>query len=329
MRADFLEVPLEELRLQDETYRSSLGRDPSPLEDSVRKVGLLSPLRLEKTSRGLRIVSGFLRAEVAARLGLGAVQAQVLEPGPPFQRLLEASHENLLGRGFTWAERAWVLDRALRRWEISRSHIMDELLPALGLPSTGRALEDHLRVASIPTHLLVALTRNGCSLSNALRLARLEPKDQELFVKLLPKVHLGENLLRECLDLLWEIKMRDGMGLGDILEDPQLVQEMDSSGEDRRQRGEVFRRHLRRVRMPSLSAMESAFLKAKTRLGLPSEVSVLHSPFFEEVGVTVTFRAKSAEQLTEKSRRLWEACCETEAVKALMESTRFLPNSTA
>lgn len=325
MVRSLLDVPVEELILEDETYCSSLQRDTKPLEESAKKVGILVPLRLERAPEGFRIVSGFLRAKAALSLGLRRVPAQVLEAGFTISHLLDAIYENLFTRGFTWAERTWVLERVIQVWNAPRPWIIRELLPAMGLPPTPRALEEHLQAANIPRELRGALVRHGCSLSNAARLSRMEIEDQEALVRLLPSLHLGENLLRECLELLWEIWLRDGILPRHILSDPSLLGAMEARGEDRPQRTTVLREHLQRARMPLFKAMEDAFRKARAQLGLPPQISVQHGPFFEQGGVSISFRARTAKELVDMSRRLWEACQRIEIVDALLQATYQAP----
>lgn len=317
MKRTFLDVRTEDLLWEDQTFRSSLERDLTPLLGSLEKVGILVPLRLQSSPDGLRVVSGFLRAEAARSLGWKTLPAELLQPGERLFVLLAALHENNLTRGFTWAERVWVLERVMKQWEAPRDWVLGQLLPAMGLPASPRVLEEHLRVSSIREDLRGALLRQGCSLGNALRVSRMDPQDQELFLELLPSLHLGENLLREFLDLLWEIHHRDRVGLRQLLSDQALLRAMEAKGQDRPQRTSVLRRHLLRIRMPNLSSMEEAFHQARAALGLPPEVSVQHSPHFESCGVTIGFKAKTPKDFMEIARRLWEASQKQEALSAL------------
>ncbi len=323
MKRSFLDVPTRELLIEDLTFRSSLERDSKDLAESMGKVGPLVPLRVQTSPDGLRIVSGFLRAEAALGLGLESLPAELLEKKEPFSILLACLHENNLTRGFTWAERAWVLERLLYQWEVSRNWILTEVLPAMGLPSSPKSLEEHLRAASIRDDLRRALLRHGCSLANALRFSRLEPCDQQALVELLPSLHLGENLLREVLELLWEIQLRDGLRPSQILSDPKLLQAMDERGQDRPQRTSVLRQHLRKIRMPYLSSMVEAFDQARKALGLPPQVSIQHSEFFESMGVTVRFTAKIPGDFVQIAARLWEASQKEAAMRDLFEATDF------
>jgi hypothetical protein len=321
MARSFKDVPTKDLLPEDQTYRSSLERDPTPLVSSLRRMGVLIPLRLQEAGEGFRIVSGFLRAEAAMELGQDTVPAEVLGTEEPRETLLAALHENNLTRGFTWPERTWVLERVMKQWDVPRDWILEELLPAMGLPPAPRALEDHLNAASIHPDLRRVLLRHGCSLANALRLGRMQQQDQEFFVALLPSLHLGENLLRECLELLWETSTRDGISPRQILSDAKLLEAMEARGQDRPQRAAVLREHLLRARMPHLSSMQEAFRKARKGLGLPSRISLQHNPFFESPGVTVGFTARTSREFVHISRRLWEASQRSELLAALFHST--------
>lgn len=322
MKRSFLDVPTKDLLWKDQTYRSSLDRESVPLARSFGKVGILVPLRLQAAQEGLRVVSGFLRAEAAASLGWETLPGELLEPGDPLRTLLASLHENNFTRGFTWAERTWVLERVIQNWDAPRDWILGELLPAMGLPPSPKILEEHLKTSSIREDLRRALVRQGCSLANALRLSRMHPQDQEAFVALLPSLHLGENLMREFLEVLWEIQMRDGISPRQILSDKDLLGAMAERGEDRPQKTNVLRSHLLKIRMPNLSSMEASFHKARGALGLSSQVAIKHSEFFESLGVSVGFNAKTPKDFVEMSRRLWEASQNQEALETLFQAVR-------
>lgn len=322
MKRSLVNVPTKDLLWKDHTYRSSLDRESVPLARSLAKVGILVPLRLQIAQEGLRVVSGFLRAEAAAGLGWETLPAELMEPGDPLSTLLACLHENNFTRGFTWAERTWVLERVIQNWDAPRDWLLRELLPAMGLPPSPKILEEHFQASSIREDLRRALVRQGCSLANALRLSRMHPQDQEAFVALLPSLHLGENLMREVLELLWEIQRRDGVPPREILSDEELLRAMAQRGEDRPQRTNVLRRHLLKIRMPNLTSMEESFHKARGALGLPSRISIQHGEFFESPGLTVGFTAKTYRDFIEMTRKLWEASQNVEVLKVLFQAVR-------
>lgn len=311
------EVPIADLDLEDQTYRSSLDRDIGSLLSSMRKLGLLVPLKVQKKGDGLRVVSGFLRAEAAVQLSMKKVMVQVVNPGDPLQTLLCSLHENLFTRGFSWIERTWVLEKALGEFQASQKWATSELLPAMGLEPADRILTQHMLATSIPFDLRRKLALHGCSLANATRIASMELEDQRALSELLSCVHMSENILRQCLDLLREVELRDGLKARDILSSPELKGALEQRKGDRVQKGEAVRAHLLRLRMPILSHLRDRFERAKKGLSLPRKISLQTDSFFETKGVTVTFHAKNPNEFIEIAEKLKQASSKAEAIREL------------
>jgi hypothetical protein len=314
-------LPLDALDRRDETFRSSLERDPGPLALSLEAVGLVTPLRVQRRRGGVRLVSGFLRAEALLRLGeKEAVVEEVDGETPEDDLLLAALHENRFTRGFSWAERAWVLERALSGRPGRKAWALERLLPALGLAPAPKLLEDHLKAATMPSSVRRALIRHGCSLANALRLAAWPSEAQSSLVPVLDRVHLGENVLREVLECAGEIGLREGVSPAEVLTAMAVQDVPEARAADGVQVAERLRGALRRRRYPALAAMEEAFGRARARLGLAGEISVQPSPYFEQAGVRIHFRARTPHAFREAAERLWKAAQRADALEALFRT---------
>jgi hypothetical protein len=326
MAGRIFRISLGGLDWADETFRSSVGRDAHSLRESIETVGLLCALRVQRRGDRFRLVSGFLRAEALRAAGTEAVEAEeVGEGGLEDALLLETLHENRFTRGFTWAERAQVLDRVVRTWRRPRSWILGSVMPAMGMPPSPRMLEYHLAVASLSEPVRDAWLRHGCSLGNGLRIAHWPPPDQEAIIPFLEGLRFGESLLREFLQLVREIALREGCPISALLSSPAVREILEDPGMDRPQRRQALRAHLRRRRYPGLISMEQAFRQARGAFRLPPNLSVQPEPFFEESGVRVSFRARTQEEFKVVSRTLWEACQREEALGALFAATEELP----
>ncbi len=307
-----LRIPLEDIDLSDETFRCSYGRDSRALHSSIQAVGVLIPPRVQSLDSRWRIVSGFLRVEACRGRSVKDIDVEVVKQESPEDMLfLETLHENRFTRGFNWAEQAWVLDRLMGTWGWSRAQIMDRAMPVLGLQPAPKVLEALLRVGTIHGPLKREMIRNGCSLANALRISDWSLEDQMAFLPLLDRLHLGENLLREFLELIHEICLRDGISPAQFLKERQATEIIHDELRDRPWRTNSLRSYIRKRRYPSLVSMEEAFHGARSNLCLPRTISVRPSPFFEAKELTVSFRARTPGEMKSLCERLWEACqCE-------------------
>lgn len=313
-------VDLGDLDLSDLTYCSSLDRDTGPLLSSVERVGLIVPPRVQERDGRLVIVSGFLRVQAAVRLSMKILPVHITTQSDPVETLLSSLHENRFTRGFSWIERTWVLERALEWFRVPEQWAIDELLPAMGLEPAKEILRQHMVAASIPLDVRRKLALLGCSLANAIRIASLEKEDQMVLADFLTSSHMSESMLRECIELLKEIAMRDGLRVRDILCSPQVKGALERAEGDRVQRGKALREQLLRWRMPRWTELRDRFERAKGRLKLPRGVSVKTSPFFETKGVTVTFEARSPQEFVEIVEKLKNASSHWEALRELFSA---------
>ncbi len=116
MTPDLRTVPLQQI-LPDQSLRY---RDPlalwsgaEALRRSVRRRGVLAPVRLLETAAGLQPAAGFRRLELAAELGLGEVPAEVVTgaPGPLLVRAAEEHATPAKGRVMADVAIKWVAEK--------------------------------------------------------------------------------------------------------------------------------------------------------------------------------------------------------------------------
>jgi ParB family chromosome partitioning protein len=320
-------IPMKLLDLEDETFRSSLQRQLEPLRGSIRLVGLLCPVRVQPQRGRFRVVSGFLRAEIVRSEGKEDLLVVKCDGEKSDEVLiLETLHENRFTRGFSWAERAWVLGRIVQGWGKPRRWVIERVMPALDLHPAPRVLEEHLKVDVIAGAVKKAAIRSGCSMANALRIAQWSIPDQEALIPLFERLHLGENLLRECLERVVEIALREGVTPASFLSGEECRGVLENPKRDRPERTGDFRDYLRKKRYPTLFCMENAFRKAKARLAIPPKLSVEASSFFEETGIHVSFRARTTEEFQLFSEKLWEISRARKDLAALLQATEKPPS---
>ncbi|MPZ64553.1 MAG: ParB/RepB/Spo0J family partition protein [Pseudonocardiaceae bacterium] len=99
-------VPLERLRAHPDNVRRDLG-DLRELTDSIRRQGLLQPLRVEQRpcAQFLRIRAGHRRAAAAQLAGLTKVACVIVAEAETDEAITEMFAENLHRAGLTVAEK--------------------------------------------------------------------------------------------------------------------------------------------------------------------------------------------------------------------------------
>ena len=130
--------------------------------------------------------------------------------------------------------------------------------------------------------------------------------DREALLDLALGLKLGENHLRDFLDWLEEVALRDGTSLGKILRgervssllsDPRLTR----SDKLKRAKGEV-----RRLRFPRLAHIEGEIQRRLQELKLKPQLRISVPPALEGEGLTVEVKAASYEELKQLVEELRE-----------------------
>ncbi|MFQ6115624.1 MAG: hypothetical protein ACE5NG_16310, partial [bacterium] len=82
---------------------------------------------------------------------------------------------------------------------------------------------------------------------------------------------------------------------------------LDSSRKSPREKCNLLRQELKKLRYPQLTKLEERFSKSLSDLGLKSNIQVRPSPFFEENHVDVSFRVKNPDELNQTVESLLKA----------------------
>ena len=315
-------IPIAELNVEDDFFRSSYGRSVDCLMESIETVGLIRPVTVYPRNDRFSVVSGFLRTQACLELGLDEIPAEINEDiKPEAEYLIGALHENRFTRGFNWLESTVVPARLASIEGIDKPWLLKNVMPAMGLPPGPPVLDEYLRAAGrIELQTALGLIRGGCSFQNALRLSNWDGADQRAFLPLLECLHFGENVLRECIEMVREVSMLEGLSPAEFLNTDRCREILDDPKTDRPAKTKAFRSFLRAVRYPTLDAMEVSFNDARRSLGLPTPISLQPAPFFEESGIKVSFRAKTPEQFRELASKI-EVAANRESVGRLFSTS--------
>jgi len=276
-------VDLRDIDRSDELFSMNFEPDLSQLRESIRQVGILEPIWLRGKGRKFQILSGFRRFDVAHTLGKKKISALVWKGGEIDDRLaFEMSlHGNILGRGLNLVEKGLVLEKLLIGFSVSRDEVIQTFLPLLNLEPNEKVLNNLLLINTFSTDLKRYFLSQGVSLKNILFLATFSGEERQWVYRLLSRLRVGENVLREILTFLREISHRDGIRINDLISS-RIIRDLLS---DDRLSGprkiQAIRRFLREKRYPRLSELEERFKSFRKRMTLSPRVAITPPPFFE------------------------------------------------
>src|SRR5262249_31603149 len=155
---------------------------------------------------------------------------------------------------------------------------------------------------SLPEQILAYAQHKHLSVQTLARWQAWAEEDQGALLQLAEELQLGENHVRDFVDWLEEIVLRDGGTIRDVLSQPDL-RRLRESGQSRNDRLKAVKESLRRLRYPQLSRLEDDLRTAVKALALGSRVRVSFPPAFEGDEVTIEITARNVKELDDSVTR--------------------------
>ena len=129
------------------------------------------------------------------------------------------------------------------------------------------------------------------------RLASLAEKDQHILMEMVIALKIGQNHIRDLLDWLGEIVLRDGGSIATILSRAPFCEILTDPRLGRNDKLKRVKEELRRLRFPRLSQMETKIASRIRSLRLGPLIQVASPPGLEGCFLTVQLKAANPGEL--------------------------------
>lgn len=306
-------VPITQIDTEDGTFATTPRWIVNEaLRRSIERVGLTTPLLLQRHSSGsrLRIVCGFQRQYLAGSLELKTVPALVTEEGDHRKLFDLALFENLGTREFSELEKALAVKKLVVELGISEEEIISSYLPALGVRPDRFHYKRCRAVSRLPLEIQRSLSILRVKI--ALKLARWTTEEQQFFLDLARHYRPSRSYQKRLFELLDDLRAR-GIQQEEVA---PLFSVWNATGcnslheEGRAGDAVTFRKILERLhqsRYPEFEKMVSRYEASLKALSFPRSVRVSPPPFFEGNSLAFEFSVQSSDQLAGVAERLEEA----------------------
>ena len=211
-------VPLTLIDYGDEAFRMSFCPDLGALKTSMGEIGLINSIILRGRGERFQIVSGYRRVLAAQSLEWEGIKAALYTSDELSHSdgFLLSFYENLGTRGFNLIEASMVVTGFFEQCGKHEKQIREEVLPLLGFHS-GRKIFHALKSLSHLSYEWKELViKNEISLLNAAKISSLTSVDQRSLDAALSGLKLGENKLRESLEMAEEVCKRDEISFSEL-----------------------------------------------------------------------------------------------------------------
>jgi hypothetical protein len=131
--------------------------------------------------------------------------------------------------------------------------------------------------------------------------------DRNALFRIVSSLKVGENHLRDLLDWLEEIAVRDGSAVRDVLASRFITEAETDPRLGRADKLKRVKEQIRRLRFPRLARTEDAIRECIHRLKLHPEIRLSVAPGLEGGALQVAFKASDAVDLNRLAGKLLEA----------------------
>lgn len=295
-------------------YRITTPHGKPPIDASISRMGLLSPVVVKKEPEHLIVVSGFRRLESCCRLKWPRIPCHILPEDASTISCAEiAITENLTQRPLNVVEQAQCL-RLLDDSGCGHQESMT-IAQALGL-SLNLGYAAKLRMVHTCSEAIQdGLVQGILSLPIVALLAELPKKDADALALIFIRLPMGLNKQREILHHLKEIAARDGLPIMALFEEEELRDILARDEMDGNWKARQIRSYLKKRRYPRLVDAEERFNAYIRQLDLGTGVKIQPPPYFEGPTYTMTIRFDGLDALKRESDTIARAITDPMASK--------------
>jgi len=280
-------VPIDHINVCDRRFCITYPLEDAALYTSVQKIGIIQPVMLLNTSPFI-VVTGFKRLAIVQQLGLKEIPYIPVDISER-EALLFAIHDNIQ-RGLNLIEKAHAIERMLHIGFTSAE--VHDTMKIIGLQPHEKILKTLIALASAEDSFKHFIVTHKLSMKIVDYLMRFDVNERSSIIGLLSSFHITESTIREILEILNLLKIK---------QDKLPFERLNPVS------GQELMKQLKEMAYPILTALHWELQGIRQASALPPNIDIKVDPFFEKEYIDIGIRAKSTDdicQAIEKIRRL-------------------------
>lgn len=305
---------MEEIDFTDDRFRISYFQPVRALAESILREGVIQPVVVAIRDGKYVLVCGWKRALAGRKIGLKKIPALVYDEENDQRVYLTALDENLSLRSLSLVEKAECLEK-LRSFGLSDKTLVREYCSKLAVPAKPAFLDIFLKIAGLDEDMKRFISEQDISLQVVRLLLEF---DSKIWSDLMPYLEsLGQNKQKQLLEDLYEIGRRENISSELILKSKEILLILNNKNLSVLQKADQIRLALQKQRYPQYYSWKDLFESYVGRMGMPGDMHIDPSPFFEDDQITLKFRFGNREEYEKKLSFLADLTFHEEFTKLL------------
>lgn len=299
-------ISLAHINFDDFSYSVSPERKicaDASLEKSIARYGLLHPPIIRETDSDVyNIVAGRKRLHVMHSIHAeGTWPCMVIAQAFPEDEVFHI----LLAEKETSGKLS-PIEKALFLQKISAimndEQIAVEFLPLLDHQPGTAAIKQTLMLLSLEKPILLGTHRGSVNEAIARDFITLSPKDRMVLFEIISSLRLSYSNQKKLLHICRELACREGTNITTLLDNNEVHGILHHQGANPPQKTKNLMVWLSRKHMPRSGKAEKEFSRFISSINLPQNVSVTHTPYFEDDALTLSIKFPNRKTL----QHAWE-----------------------
>ena len=274
-----IKTPIDHINIHDKRFCITYPLDDAALYTSIQKMGIIQPVMLLNTSPFIP-VTGFKRLEIACQLGLKEIPSITVDITEQ-EAILFAIHDNIQ-RSLNLIEKAHAIERMLHIGFSSTE--INETMKILGLQPHEKVIKTLVAIASTEDSLKHFMVMHNLSMKIVNYLMRFEVNERASIIDLLSSVHVTESTIREILEIMNLLKIKQDKLPFDTLNPAS---------------GQELMRQLKAMTYPILTSLHQQLQVLRQASALPPNIDIKVDPFFEKEYIDIGIRARNQEDINQ------------------------------
>jgi len=296
----------------DYSYSVSPDREINPegsLSESIADHGIIHPPAVKNTISGAYvIISGRRRLQAFHSLFPEKRSCDCLvfsESVSEFNVFSFILEEIIIRRPLTPIERAVFLQKTSSFMDEKR--ITETFLPRMGLPRDPAQIKKNLKLLDLDDPLIQALHRGDLHEAVVQDLLTLSSNDRLAVYDVISTLQLGVNYQRKLITIVRELAAREKETIGSLLGGREVLEILNHRDANPPQKTKNLMNLLMRQYKPRSSKAEDEFNRLAASLQLPKNISITHTPSFEDDSLTLSITVSDKKTLLDILSKIKDA----------------------
>jgi len=285
----------------------SLSTDAGSLEESIKEVGVISPVVLTQRDETLQVLCGHRRLRIAEKLGLEKIPASLHEPSLTDESKLAINlNDNSSHRKYSAMETGNIIQK-FKDANASENTIIQKYMPIMGLERSKKLYLDYLAVEKFDPNAQKLIHDLNLPLRTFSIMYRWDSHRRQSMAALLKTLKPGANKCRDLLELVQDCATCQNKPVHEVLAHGDIQSVVLQGQLSPQEKYDRLHQVIYSWRNPHLSAIQKSVGQCLDELSLDPKTKVRIQESFESDELKIEIKFRSQKELIQQLEKLSQA----------------------